>query len=226
MRGKYAAMPLATLPNDCRALIVEPEPVHAMALDLLLGEFGCRRTGIAASHTQVEKYLKHRQPSFALIDASLGDELQPIAECLDHKEVPFGILTFGARSTLLGHSKALRDRPKIDRPFHAPTLHATASVLYRQWLHAAIANSDRHIAQGQQRLANQLKLIERLAGRGADTTLADGLAREYGRTLQAMRTTRRILAKQLDSFAEDFPLPQGWGTGSAYASKEQTGRQS
>jgi hypothetical protein len=46
-------MTVTTFPDDCRALIVEPEPVQAMALDLMLEELGWRSLGPAGSLTQV-----------------------------------------------------------------------------------------------------------------------------------------------------------------------------
>ena len=91
-------MPLALFPTDCRALIVEPEPVQAMALDLLLEEFGCHCVVPIVSPREIERCLRRSQPSFALVDVSLDKELLPVAECLASKEVPFAVLTFGAPS--------------------------------------------------------------------------------------------------------------------------------
>jgi CheY-like chemotaxis protein len=205
-------MPLASFPTGCRALIVEPDPVQAMALDLLLEEFGCHCVVPIVSPTEIERCLKQSQPSFALVDVSLDKQLLPVAECLASKEVPFAVLTFGAPSEPLDRSGALRDRPRIDRPFDAPTLHAATSALYQQRVRTLIGNADRRIAEGRQRLADQLKRIERMAAAGYDTNAADASAREYGRVLQTRRSTRRVLARQLDSFTEDLLLPQRWGT--------------
>jgi hypothetical protein len=202
-------MVLASFPTDCRALIVEPEPVHAWALDLLLEEFGCRCIGPATSHTEIEQHLGRRRPTFALIDVNFDQELLPAAGCLAHKKVPFAVLTFGASIELLDRSDALRDRPRIDRPLHAPTLHAAASALCQQSLRTMIVEADQRIAEGRQRLAGQL---ERMAAGGHDTRSADALAREYGHLLQTMRSSRRLLARQLDDFTGNLLLSQRWGT--------------
>ena len=43
------------LPEHCRALIVEPEPMQAFALDCLLAELGCRRMGPVGSLRDLEE---------------------------------------------------------------------------------------------------------------------------------------------------------------------------
>ena len=60
---------LRRFPEDCRALLIEPEPLQAMTLELMFQEFGCRRMGPARSYREVEELLSRRRPSFALVDA-------------------------------------------------------------------------------------------------------------------------------------------------------------
>jgi hypothetical protein len=103
-------------------------------------------------------------------------------------------------------STTLRSRPRVRRPFHAPTLHTAMCGLYQDNLARTIATADRHIAQGQLRLANQLRLIEELAAKGQETDQAHALAREFGRLLQTMRTSRGLLARRLETFAEPRKL--------------------
>ena len=87
-----------------------------MALDLLLKDFGCRSVGPAFSFDTVESLVSKSQPSFALIDVDLGDELLPAAECLARREVPFAFMDFGDASYSLDRSAVTRiDRGSIGR---------------------------------------------------------------------------------------------------------------
>ncbi|MGE3293420.1 MAG: hypothetical protein AB7O95_18775 [Geminicoccaceae bacterium] len=192
---------LALFPDDCQALIIEPEPIQAMTLECLLEEFGCRRMGPAATLVDVEKLLDARRPSFALVAADLADELEPVTAVLDHERIPFALLAVGPDNAVLDKSRKLRSRARVRRPYHAPSLHTAMCTLYRDNLSGAITTADSHIKQGQKRLAWQLRLIEELAAKGQDTAQADALAREYGRLLRTMRTSRAILARRLTMFA-------------------------
>jgi hypothetical protein len=192
---------LMAFPEDCRVMIVEPEPIQAMTLECLLDEFSCRRIGPVGSLPELEELLAKRRPSFALVAADLDDELEPVAATLDELHVPFALLAIGPKNDLIDQSSRLRDRPRVRRPFHAPTLHSVMSTLYRHSVSIAVAAVECHIEEGRERLARQLRLIERLAERGHDTAKADALAREYGRLLQTMRASREILTRRLENFS-------------------------
>jgi hypothetical protein len=192
------------LPEHCRALIVEPEPMQAFALDCLLAELGCRRMGPVGSLRDLEKLLAKRRPSFTLVEADLNDELEPIADCLTRSEVPFALMAIGPANQRLDRSETFRHRPRIGRPFHAPTLQAAACGLYRQSLCRAIASADANLKQGRLRLARQLRLIKRMAAAGQDAASADDLALEYGRLPRTMGATRQILARRLNSLADQM----------------------
>ena len=198
---------MTTFPYDCHALLVEPEPVTAMALDLLLEEFGCRSIGPVDSLAGVTQLLSRMQPSFALIDVDLRDELEPITAYLSRHEVPFALMAVGAEARVLEQVESLRDYPRLLRPLDAGSLHATASALYQEHLRMAIASADRHIARDRLRLLNQLKLIEHLAAAGQDTTAADALAQRSRRLMATMRTTRLLLARRMEIFASESALP-------------------
>jgi hypothetical protein len=142
------------------------------------------------------------RPCFALVDVELDDKLEPVTAFLARNQVPFAILAMGPEARVLDRSEALRDRPRIQRPFHGPTLQATAGSLCRQGLCSALENADRNLAEGRLRLARQVKLVERMAAAGQDTTAVEALAREYGRLLKTMRTSRRLLAQRMDDMAE------------------------
>ena len=179
---------LKLFPEDCRALVVDREPLQAFAIELLLNRFGCRHMGPAERYKEIEELLTKRRPSFALVDAELDRELQPVTELLDEHDVPFAFLAIGAANQVLDQHPGLIDRPRIQRPYHSPTLHAAACNLYADSLARKIVKVDRLITEGQARLARQIALIEQLAAAGCGTSTADALARECGRALKAMRT--------------------------------------
>jgi DNA-binding response OmpR family regulator len=196
-------MALTNFPDSCRALIVEHEPVQAFALECILGEFDCRAVGPVSSVAGIEDLVESERPNFALVEANLPEaNLVPLAACLDKHEVPFALLTVGSGCHVPDRVEVLQHRPRLDRPFHPPSLHAAASALYRTDLRNRVISADQQIEWGRLRLARQLRLIERLAAAGRDTTTADALAREFGRLLQTMRASRRILAAQLEHYAD------------------------
>jgi AmiR/NasT family two-component response regulator len=194
------AMALARLPADCRALVVENEPVQALALECLLEELGCRAVGPAGSVAEVEALLDRERPNFALVEGDLRAGLPELAGCLARRGVPFALLAVGRDGRDLDRIAGLAGRPHLARPFHAPSLRAVAGALYRADLEARVADADRHLEQGRARLARQLRLVERLAAAGADTAPAEGLAREYGRLLRTLRGSRALLGRRLDRF--------------------------
>ena len=71
--------------------------------------------------------------------------------------------------------------------------------------------ADRRIAEGKECLARQLKLVERMAAAGHDTGSAERLAREYGRLLRTVRSSRELLVQRLDSFSEQLRPAQRKG---------------
>ena len=156
--------------------------------------------GPAGSYREVEELLSRRRPSFALVDADLNQELQPVSELLDEHDVPFAFLAIGAENQVLDRHPRLNNRPRIHRPYHGPTLHAASRSLYGDSVTRKIARVDRHMAEGKARLARQIALIERLAAAGANTSTADALAREYGSALKAMRAGRDLLVQRLEVF--------------------------
>jgi hypothetical protein len=167
-----------------------------MTLDCLVEEFGCQRLGSAGTVNDLEKLLHMQRPHFALVAVDVDDELEPVASLLDREEIVFALLAVGPANAVLDRSEQLRSRPRVQRPFHGPTLHAAMCGLYRSNLVKAIDKADWHLKQAQQRLAGQLRLIEEIAARGEDTAQADALAREYARQLQTMREARSTLAQR------------------------------
>src|SRR5262249_26030405 len=117
-------------------------------------------------------------------------------------DVPFAFLAIGVADQLLDGHPRLSSRPRIHRPYHSPTLHAATCSLYSDSLARKIVRGDRLIGEGKARLAKQIALNGRLAARGHDTSTADALAREYGRTLKAMRDGRELLLCRQGAFSK------------------------
>jgi transposase len=64
---------------------------------------------------------------------------------------------------------------------------------------------DRHLAQGQARVDDQIRLVARLAASGHDTTLAEALLEQMQQTLTLVRLHRRSLAEQSREVPAGFP---------------------
>ena len=79
-------------------------------------------------------------------------------------------------------------------------LRRTTSALHQSDLRSKIAATDRRISEGRMRLAQQIRLIERLEAVGTPTVLADSLRHEITRTLKIMQARRAILRQQLEAY--------------------------
>ncbi|WP_262031282.1 hypothetical protein [Microvirga sp. Mcv34] len=60
-----------------------------------------------------------------------------------------------------------------------------------------LAKAERHIAEGESRLAAQKALIERMAGEGRDTALAEELLRSLEQALEQWHVHRRLILETL-----------------------------
>lgn len=178
-------------------LVAENEPVQALDLDQSLRHYGCGVLGPASSGAEALGLLRRARPDMALLDAWLpeGGALE-VARALATREVPFAIMTTGYEAGPLDHP-LLRDAPRLAKPYRAPELYRSVRALYRAELEAQIARAERHIGEGRERLARQLRLIERLAAGGHDTALAQKLAHGIARSLRLMRMHRAHLLRQL-----------------------------
>src|SRR3954468_17381602 len=59
-------------------------------LGMRLEELGCRPVGPASTVDWVEKLIAYERPNFALLEGHvLTKDLQALADCLEHHEVPF-----------------------------------------------------------------------------------------------------------------------------------------
>ncbi|MFL5336235.1 MAG: hypothetical protein ACJ8H8_24440, partial [Geminicoccaceae bacterium] len=196
---------LPRLPPHSCALIIEDEPVQGFALECALEELGCRPVGPASTVEQVEKLIEHERPNFALLEGHmLAKSLQALGDCLEHHEVSFAILDIGDETGGL-----LPGRPRLRRPFHLPDLSAMSTVLLRTDLESKIATADRRIAEGVERLASQVRRVERLEQLGADTATAMAISRETARGLQLIRQSRQLLVQQFSALPDGtLPAPR------------------
>ena len=113
--------------------------------------------------------------------------------------VPFAVLTTGLEHAL-DRLPGLRGAPRLIKPFNPWLLHRTTSALHQSDLRSKIAATDRRISEGRMRLAQQIRLIERLEAAGTPTVLADSLRHEITRTLKIMQASRAILRRQLEAY--------------------------
>ena len=113
-----AAMGVVAFPNDCRALVVEPEPVQAVVLEIMLDELGCQVVGPVHSTRTALELVGQRRPSFALVEAHAPvDALAELAAGLAKVHVPFALLAIGRPRADLDRVPLLRDAPRVARPF-------------------------------------------------------------------------------------------------------------
>jgi hypothetical protein len=92
---------------------------------------------------------------------------------------------------------ALREAPRLAWPSHLLELCRSLRALYRSDLERRLALDEQQIAAGRERLAYQVRAIERLAAEGEDTFVADRLMRGIGRSLRLMRAHRAYLRRRL-----------------------------
>jgi hypothetical protein len=64
-------------------------------------------------------------------------------------------------------------------------------------LQEELAQADRHIAEGEARLARQADLIARMVADGRDTALPEELLDTMERTLAAMRAHRELILREI-----------------------------
>src|SRR5262245_34423630 len=102
-----------------RLLIVE-EPIVAMDIGETLGDIGYTVAAVANSVELALNRVARTPIDAAVLDVRIGNEATyPVADELAWKGVPFLLSSFDDRDSLPVH---LRDRPLIQKPYHAPGL--------------------------------------------------------------------------------------------------------
>src|SRR5262245_711816 len=117
---------MAPLPTP-RILLVEDDVVLAMRMTELLEDMGCTAVGPTISAVTTLPMALHEQLDAALLDVYLVDQsIEPVAEVLPRRGVPFALGTAYARDHL---PPSLRMRPYVEKPFTDRQLRAMAAFL-------------------------------------------------------------------------------------------------
>ena len=186
------------LPSTCIVLVAEDDPIVALDLADSLGRFGCTVLGPVASSMEGLQLIHRQRPSIALLSASVAEGgFLLLGNVLASLMVPFGVVATGSDHVLLRRNSLLREAPRLHKPFNSADLHKAASDLYRADLQQKIAQADDRIAGGTVRVAEQLRLVEKLAAAGTSTVLAESLLNNMTRGLRLLRTSRTLMTGQL-----------------------------
>jgi DNA-binding response OmpR family regulator len=124
----------ATL-EGMKILVVEDEFLVAALLQDILESAGCTVSGPVARVAEALDTVEHESHDAAVLDVNLGgDRIDPVAEALSRREVPFMFVT-GYGTTALPSEFA--KRPRLCKPFRMEDLVATLSKL----VHPKIPNT-------------------------------------------------------------------------------------
>jgi CheY-like chemotaxis protein len=114
--------------NGKRVLLVEDEPIIAMAVEDMLGDLGCVVAGPALSAAAAEHLARNEPLDAALLDINMGDGASfPIAAILRDRNIPFVFATGYGRTGVpadLGHVSVLA------KPYTQENLAATLLTLF------------------------------------------------------------------------------------------------
>jgi two-component SAPR family response regulator len=111
-------------------LIVEDEALLAMHITDVLAQMDCNVVGPAMSIVTALPAAQHEQLDAALLNVSLSDQsIQPIADVLERRGIPFAFVTAFSREKL---PAAHRDRPLVVKPFDENQLFKIVADLVSQ----------------------------------------------------------------------------------------------
>jgi DNA-binding NarL/FixJ family response regulator len=115
--------------SGLRVLVVEDEPLVAMALDDLLAARGCAVIGPASSVAEALVLLERESPAAALLDVNLGDETSAeVARALAARGKPFLVVT--GYEELAAVEPSLAHAPRLVKPAAPELLIATMKRLF------------------------------------------------------------------------------------------------
>jgi DNA-binding response OmpR family regulator len=113
-----------------RVLVVEDEALLAMHIADVLIQMDCVVVGPAMSTVTALPAALHEQLDAALLDVSLLDRsVQPIADVLDRRGIPFAFVTAFPRDKL---PASHRGRPLVAKPFDEDQLSGVVAGLLLQ----------------------------------------------------------------------------------------------
>jgi len=114
-------------PRSPRVLVVEDQMLVALEIACLLEDIGCEPVG-PVGHVQTALLALTKEPlDAALLDVDLaGESVEPIAELLKRRGIPFALVTGYARERIPAR---LRDYPYVGKPFTFGDMKATVLAL-------------------------------------------------------------------------------------------------
>ena len=102
--------------SGLRLLIVEDEYMVADHIGMLLGDFGCKVAGYAATVAEALDIIRSGGLDGVLLDGNLnGDSSAPVAVELRSRSIPFVVVTGYGRLEL--DAEALNGAPRLAKPF-------------------------------------------------------------------------------------------------------------
>ena len=109
-----------------RILVAEDETLVLMEIEDMLGEFGCEIVGPVSTVGAAVAAIRYNDLDGALLDMNLrGERIVPAAEELLARGVPFLLVTgYASRA---GDEPALKDAPRLHKPFNLHSLGAAMS---------------------------------------------------------------------------------------------------
>jgi CheY-like chemotaxis protein len=110
-----------------RVLIIEDEMLVLMALEDMMGDFGCTSITVAGNLEDALALVAARPFDLATLDVNLnGQRSYPIADALNDAGVPFAFSTgYGGHGVDEGYGV----HPVIDKPFDGPQLEQVLTAL-------------------------------------------------------------------------------------------------
>ena len=111
-----------------KVLVVEDEYLVASLIEQILESAGCIVTGPIPRLPEALDAAHHENCDAAVLDINLaGDRIDPVADALSERNVPFLFLTGYGASALPGEHT---ERPRVKKPFRmADLLCALSSIL-------------------------------------------------------------------------------------------------
>jgi CheY-like chemotaxis protein len=103
-----------------KVLVVEDETIVAMLLEQMLEELGCTIAGAVGQVAAATEVARSTDADLAILDMNLGGHsVDPVAEALDARKVPF---VFASGYGEDGLSARWRGRPVLAKPFRLEQL--------------------------------------------------------------------------------------------------------
>ena len=110
-----------------RVLVVEDQMLVALEIVSMLEDIGCEPVG-PVGHLQTALLAATKEPlDAALLDVDVaGESVEPIADFLSRRDIPFALVTGYARERIPAR---LRDYPYVGKPFTFGDVKATVLAL-------------------------------------------------------------------------------------------------